>query len=56
MTLDQHVEQAKAEISAMAQKAKKDEINIKIGWFIRSDSQKRRYYNAEKLKQKEQMK
>lgn len=55
MTLDQRVEQAKAEISSMAQKAK-DEINIKIGWFIRSDSQKRRYYNAEKLKQKEQMK
>jgi hypothetical protein len=39
MTLDQRVEQAKAEISAMAQKAR-DEINIKIGWFIRSDAAK----------------
>lgn len=47
-TIDQRVEQAKAELRAMAQKAL-DEISIKVGWFIRSDAQTRRWRNAAKI-------
>lgn len=59
MTLERHseidrmAEEAHAEGRRMAQAAL-DSINVKVGWFIRSDAQIRRYRNAEKLNQQQE--
>ena len=52
--IDAHAERAKAEGRAMAQAAL-DSINVKVGWFIRSDAQIRRYRNADKLNQQQEI-
>lgn len=50
--IDRMAEEAHAEGRRMAQQAL-DAISVKVGWFIRSDAQIRRYRSAAKLNQQE---
>lgn len=45
--INQHAEQAQAEIRAMREQAN-DASAVKAGWMIRSDGQKRRWEKAKK--------
>lgn len=43
--IDAHAERAKQELHDMTREAL-DRLTVKVGWMIRSDAQKRRWYNA----------
>lgn len=45
--IDAHAERAKQELHDMTEDAL-DRLSVKCGWMIRSDAQKRRWYNARK--------